>query len=112
MINRCSFDEEQIYVYGSLVPDNTGSIQWLDKNSEVVSRTDRFFSSKYLSCLNNILKVYKFVLMHLRKLYRSTKKRENEEKPLISDKDTLELSIVDTAKKPKMSKKQKVREES
>jgi len=50
--------------------------------------------------------------MYLRKLYRSTKKRENEGKPLMSDKDALELPTVDTAKKLKMSKKQKVREES
>lgn len=78
-----SFDEDQIYVYGSLVPDNTGNIQWLDKNLEVVSHTDR-----------------------------STKKRENEGKPLRSDKDALELSTVDTPQRLKMSKKQKVREES
>jgi hypothetical protein len=55
-----------------------------------------------------------FVLIYLRKLYRSTKKRENESKPLMSDKDALdgEPSTVDTVQKLKKSKKQKVREES
>ncbi|WJX77334.1 hypothetical protein P8452_60654 [Trifolium repens] len=80
-----SFDEETLQVYGSLVPDNTGCIHWLDKNLEVVSHSDR-----------------------------STKKRENESKPLMSDKDALdgEPSTVDTVQKLKKSKKQKVREES
>lgn len=39
----CSFDEEILHVYGSLIPDHTGSIHWLDKNLEVVSHADRFF---------------------------------------------------------------------
>ncbi|GAU23938.1 hypothetical protein TSUD_181270 [Trifolium subterraneum] len=80
-----SFDEETLQVYGSLVPDNTGSICWLDKNLEVVPQSDR-----------------------------STKKRENERQPLLSDKDALdgEPSTVDTVQKLKKSKKQKVREES
>jgi hypothetical protein len=58
--------------------------------------------------------VYVFVLIYLRKLYRSTKKRENDRKPLMSDKDALdgEPSTVDTVQKLKKSKKQKVREES
>lgn len=45
MVNCCSFDEEILHVYGSLTPNHTGSIHWLDKNLEVVANTDRFFSS-------------------------------------------------------------------
>lgn len=103
-----------LHVYGSLVPDNTGSIHWLDKKLEVVSHSDRFFSSKYLSSLKNILKVHIFVLIYLRKLDRSIKKRENDGQPLMSDKDALdgEPSTVDTAQKLKKSKKQKLKEES
>ncbi|KAI5428314.1 uncharacterized protein LOC127126917 [Lathyrus oleraceus] len=80
-----SFDEEMLHVYGSLVPDNTGSIHWLDKKLEVVSHSDR-----------------------------SIKKRENDGQPLMSDKDALdgEPSTVDTAQKLKKSKKQKLKEES
>ncbi|TKY61301.1 DNA-directed RNA polymerase I subunit rpa43 [Spatholobus suberectus] len=36
-----SFEEEILHVYGSLIPNHTGSIYWLDKNLEVVSHTDR-----------------------------------------------------------------------
>ncbi|XP_004492890.1 DNA-directed RNA polymerase I subunit rpa43 [Cicer arietinum] len=80
-----SFDEEILHIYGSLVPDNTGSIHWLDKNLEVVSLSDR-----------------------------STKKRENEGQPLMSEKDAIdgEPSSFDTVQKLKHSKKQKVRQES
>lgn len=37
----CSFDEEILHIFGSLSPDHTGSIRWLDKKSEDVS-VDRF----------------------------------------------------------------------
>ncbi|KAK3198195.1 hypothetical protein Dsin_021610 [Dipteronia sinensis] len=36
-----SFDEEILHISGSLIPAHTGSIRWLDKNSEDVSLTDR-----------------------------------------------------------------------
>ncbi|ESW11681.1 hypothetical protein PHAVU_008G050600 [Phaseolus vulgaris] len=36
-----SFDEEILHICGSLIPDHTGSIYWLDKNLEVVSHADR-----------------------------------------------------------------------
>ncbi|KAK7295234.1 hypothetical protein RJT34_18139 [Clitoria ternatea] len=36
-----SFDEEILHLYGSLAPDHTGSIYWLDKNLEVASHSDR-----------------------------------------------------------------------
>ncbi|KAK4852781.1 hypothetical protein QYF36_027003 [Acer negundo] len=36
-----SFDEEILHISGSLFPAHTGSIRWLDKNSEDASLTDR-----------------------------------------------------------------------
>lgn len=44
MIHLCSFDEEILHVYGSLIPEHTGSINWLDRNLEADSQIDRFFS--------------------------------------------------------------------
>lgn len=68
----------------------------------------------YLSRQKNIFEVYMFVLTYLRQLYRSTKKRENEGQPLMSEKDAIdgEPSSFDTVQKLKHSKKQKVRQES
>lgn len=55
-----------------------------------------------------------FVLTCLRKLYRSTKKRESEGQPLMLEQDAVdgELSTFNTVQKLKNSKKQKIREES
>ncbi|KAJ7942389.1 DNA-directed RNA polymerase I subunit rpa43 [Quillaja saponaria] len=36
-----SFDEEILHISGSLVPDHTGSIRWLDRNMEDASLTGR-----------------------------------------------------------------------
>ncbi|KAE8716374.1 indole-3-acetic acid-induced protein ARG7-like [Hibiscus syriacus] len=36
-----SFDEEILHITGSLMPAHTGSIRWLDRNSEEVSEIDR-----------------------------------------------------------------------
>ncbi|XP_010533719.1 PREDICTED: uncharacterized protein LOC104809415 [Tarenaya hassleriana] len=36
-----SFDEEVMHISGSLLPDNTGCVRWLEKNSEEASHTDR-----------------------------------------------------------------------
>ncbi|KAL1307827.1 hypothetical protein HN51_049728 [Arachis hypogaea] len=35
-----SFDEEILHIYGSLMPDHTGSIHWLEKHSELISHTN------------------------------------------------------------------------
>ncbi|CAJ1824511.1 unnamed protein product [Sphenostylis stenocarpa] len=80
-----SFDEEILHVYGSLIPDHTGSIYWLDKNLEVVSRTGR-----------------------------SEKKRRIEPERIILEQDTVdgELSNLDISQKRTNSKKQKHRQES
>ncbi|XP_061368554.1 uncharacterized protein LOC133311514 [Gastrolobium bilobum] len=80
-----SFDEEILHVYGSLIPDHTGSIYWLDKNLEVVSHTDR-----------------------------SAKKRESEGEQKMLEKDAADgnPSTLVTVQKIKNSKKQKIREES
>ncbi|KAM1212099.1 hypothetical protein ACFX13_003793 [Malus domestica] len=39
-----SVDEETLYIYGSLLPAHTGSIIWLDKQTEDTSLTDGYFS--------------------------------------------------------------------
>ncbi|KAK7340412.1 hypothetical protein VNO77_21114 [Canavalia gladiata] len=80
-----SFDEEILHICGSLIPDHTGSIYWLDKNLEVVSHTDR-----------------------------SAKKRRSEDEPIMLEQDALdgEPSTLDTVHKIKNLKKQKNREES
>ncbi|RXH87874.1 hypothetical protein DVH24_034774 [Malus domestica] len=43
-IDVCSVDEETLYIYGSLLPAHTGSIIWLDKQTEDTSLTDGYFS--------------------------------------------------------------------
>lgn len=36
-----SFDEEILHIFGSLMPAHTGSIRWLDRNSDEISTFDR-----------------------------------------------------------------------
>ncbi|KAG4922558.1 hypothetical protein AAZX31_18G226900 [Glycine max] len=80
-----SFDEEILHVYGSLVPDHTGSIYWLDKNLEVDSHSDR-----------------------------SEKKRRIVPERIMLEQDAVdgELSTLNIGQKSKKSKKQKHQEES
>ncbi|XP_027352464.1 uncharacterized protein LOC113863188 isoform X2 [Abrus precatorius] len=80
-----SFDEEILHVCGSLVPNHTGSIYWLDKNLEVVSHTDR-----------------------------NEKKRKGKGDPIMLGQDAVdgEPLTLDTVQKIKNSKKQKNWEES
>ncbi|KAE9622089.1 putative nucleic acid-binding protein [Lupinus albus] len=79
-----SFDEEILHICGSLDPDHTGSINWLDKKSEIVFDTDR-----------------------------SSKKRQSEAEPLILEQDAVvgERARVDGVQKIKNSKKLKIRKE-
>ncbi|KAG5013965.1 hypothetical protein JHK82_026100 [Glycine max] len=79
------FDEEILHVYGSLVPDHTGSIYWLDKNLEADSH-----------------------------VYRSKKKRRIVPERIMLEQDAVdgELSTLDIVQKSKKSKKQKHQEES
>ncbi|XP_054790510.1 uncharacterized protein LOC129295940 [Prosopis cineraria] len=79
-----SFDEEILHVFGSLKPDTTGSIHWLDKNLEDVSQSDR-----------------------------SAKKRENGGEPLIPEQNAMveEPISLDNAHE-KRPKKQRIKEES
>ncbi|KAL5167222.1 DNA-directed RNA polymerase I subunit rpa43 [Glycine soja] len=79
------FDEEILHVYGSLVPDHTGSIYWLDKNLEVDSHSDR-----------------------------SEKKRRIVPERIMLEQDAVdgELSTLNIGQKSKKSKKQKHQEES
>ncbi|TKY65312.1 DNA-directed RNA polymerase I subunit rpa43 [Spatholobus suberectus] len=69
-----SFDEEILHVYGSLIPEHTGSISWLDKNLEIDSHTDR-----------------------------SEKKRKSEGEPIMQEQDAMdgELSALDIVQKRK-----------
>lgn len=77
MTNLGSFDEEILHVYGSLIPDHTGSIHWLDKNLEVVSHTDRFFPSN-IHCVKIVrFDVYMFVLSFLKNC-TGVQRRENQ----------------------------------
>ncbi|XP_057417983.1 uncharacterized protein LOC130712159 [Lotus japonicus] len=80
-----SFDEEILHVYGSLIPDNTGSMHWLDKNLEDDSHTDR-----------------------------SAKKRGSEEQPIMLEQDAVdgESLTLESVQKLKKSKRHKIREES
>ncbi|KAL2330129.1 hypothetical protein Fmac_017710 [Flemingia macrophylla] len=83
-----SFDDEILHVYGSLIPEHTGSIYWLDKSLEVVSHNDRI-----------------------------EKKRKNEGEQIMLQQHAVngELSTLDTVQKRKNSKKlkhQKHNEES
>ncbi|KAK7261048.1 hypothetical protein RIF29_27351 [Crotalaria pallida] len=80
-----SFDEEILHIYGSLNPDHTGSVNWLDKNLEIVSHTDR-----------------------------GAKKRESEAEPIILEQGAVggERSTMDTVQKRKISKKPKIKQES
>ncbi|RDY14018.1 hypothetical protein CR513_00978 [Mucuna pruriens] len=77
------FDEEILHIYGSLIPEHTGSIYWLNKNMEVVSHNDR-----------------------------SEKKRRIEPIKLEQDAVDGELSTLDIVQQRKNSKKQKHLEES
>lgn len=77
-----SFDKEILYVYGSLIPDHTGNIQWLDKNLEA-SHADR-----------------------------SAKKREIKGEPLVPDQDVIDGKPSTFVQKIKNAKKQKIKEES
>ncbi|KAE9617906.1 hypothetical protein Lal_00037857 [Lupinus albus] len=79
-----SFDEEILHICGSLDTDQTGSINWLDKNLEVFPHTDR-----------------------------SAKKREIESEPMMLEQAVSgERSTVDAVQKIKKSKKLKIRQES
>ncbi|OIW07348.1 hypothetical protein TanjilG_10183 [Lupinus angustifolius] len=79
-----SFDEEILHICGALDTDNTGSINWLDRNLEVSNHTDR-----------------------------SAKKRESESEPMLLEQAVSgERSTVDTVQKIKKSKKLKIRQES
>ncbi|XP_016167108.1 DNA-directed RNA polymerase I subunit rpa43 [Arachis ipaensis] len=80
-----SFDEEILHIYGSLMPDHTGSIHWLEKHSELISHT------------NSI-----------------AKKRESEGELTTVKQDAIDgkISPLDSAQKIKRSKKQKIQEES
>lgn len=80
-----SFDEEILHVYGSLIPEHTGSIYWLDKNLEVVSHNDR-----------------------------SEKKRKSEGEQIMLQQHAVngELSSLDIVQKRKNLKKLKHEEES
>ncbi|KAK7394617.1 hypothetical protein VNO78_15150 [Psophocarpus tetragonolobus] len=79
-----SFDEEILHVYGSLIPDHTGSIYWLENNLEVATHNDR-----------------------------SEKKRRIVPEPIMPEQDVVvgELSALDIVQKGKNSKKQKHQEE-
>lgn len=46
-IHLCSFDEEILHVFGSLMENHTGSIQWLKMNLEDTSHSGRFFVLTY-----------------------------------------------------------------
>ncbi|BAT83487.1 hypothetical protein LR48_Vigan03g036100 [Vigna angularis] len=80
-----SFDEEILHVYGSLIPDHTGSIHWLDKNLEVVSHADR-----------------------------SEKKKRIQPERIMLEQDAVdgELSTLDIVEKRTSAKRQKHLEES
>ncbi|QCE12439.1 probable DNA-directed RNA polymerase I subunit RPA43 [Vigna unguiculata] len=80
-----SFDEEILHVYGSLIPEHTGSIYWLDKNLEVVSHADR-----------------------------SEKKKRIQPERIVLEQDVVdgELSTLDIAQKKTSAKRQKHSEDS
>ncbi|XP_015973618.1 DNA-directed RNA polymerase I subunit rpa43 isoform X1 [Arachis duranensis] len=81
-----SFDEEILHIYGSLMPDHTGSIH-----------------------------IYIFLCFtYLQKLHRIAKKRESEGELTTVKQDAIDgkISPLDSALKIKRSKKQKIQEES
>ncbi|KAL1368143.1 hypothetical protein HN51_022283 [Arachis hypogaea] len=80
-----SFDEEILHIYGSLMADHTGSIHWLEKHSELISHTSR-----------------------------NAKKGESEGELTTLKQDAIDgkISSLDSARKVKKSKKQKMQEES
>ncbi|TXG66420.1 hypothetical protein EZV62_007695 [Acer yangbiense] len=93
-----SFDEEILHISGSLIPAHTGSIRWLDKNSEDVSLTDRFKIEPGL----------------LQLVIRSTRKRrEGEGETEIQENETLgrEASSLSNGHQTKKSKKRRFAED-
>ncbi|KAI4356265.1 hypothetical protein L6164_000298 [Bauhinia variegata] len=80
-----SFDEEILHIFGSLIPNHTGSIHWLDKNLEDFTRIDRSVKktreSEGESIMINRDSVggESFPLYNVEKVKRSKKQRISEE---------------------------------